>query len=99
MELTPLSFNTLPPKCLIENNKIYCAVPKNINEGIKLPDDYYKKAIYFDDTIYLIDLSNAGVTELKTDSNLTIDAEHLEISNGKLFFKNRLDDKLYSLEL
>ena len=98
-DLTTLSFITLPSKCLIESNKIYCAVPKNINEGIKLPDDYYKRAIYFDDTVYLIDLSNAGVTELKTGSNLIIDAEHLEISGGKLFFKNRLDDKLYSLAL
>ena len=97
--LITFSFVTLPSKCLITEKKIYCAVPKNINEGILLPDDYYKKSVYFDDDFYLIDLGNGSVNELKTDSDLTIDAEHLEISGGKLFFKNRLDDKLYSLTL
>ncbi len=97
--LDTFNFLTLPSKCLIDKNKIYCAVPKNIREGLNFPDDYYKKSVYFDDAFYLIDLSGAGVKELKTDSDLTIDAEHLEISGGKLFFKNRLDDKLYSLAL
>ena len=97
--LITFSFVTLPSKCLITEKKIYCAVSKNINEGILLPDDYYKKSVYFDDDFYLINLGDGSVNEMKTDSNLIIDAEHLEISGGKLFFKNRLDDKLYSLEL
>lgn len=97
--LSQLTFVTLPSKCLIEELKIYCAVPKNIGEGLKLPEDYYKKAVYFDDTFYLINLSDGSVSELKSDLELKIDAEHLELRNNQLLFKNRLDSKLYSLGL
>lgn len=97
--LTDLTFLTLPSKCLLLETKIYCAVPKNIKEGLRLPEDYYKKTIYFDDALYLIDLSSGGVSELKTDAAAKIDAEHLELRENALLFKNRLDDKLYRLSL
>lgn len=97
--LDTFNFKTLPEKCSFNKSKLYCAVPKNISEAVRLPDDYYKKAVYFEDAIYLIDLSGAGVSELTANLPITIDAEHLEISGGKLFFKNRLDDKLYSLRI
>ena len=98
-ELTTLSFMTLPSKCLIETNKIFCGVPKTIREGVILPDDYYKKAIYFDDVIYMIDLSTGSSKPILDDNISPIDAEHLELSGSSLLFKNRLDDKLYSLKL
>ncbi len=97
--LSRLTFVTLPSKCLIQKNKIYCAVPKNIREKMDLPNDYYKKSVYFDDTLYLIDLANAGVSELKIESDIIIDADHLELFNNTLLFKNRIDEKLYSLQL
>lgn len=97
--LTQLTFITIPSKCLIQQHKIYCAVPQNISEQLKLPEDYYKKVVYFDDKLYLIDLTNGGVSEISADINVPIDADHLEFSQGKLYFKNRLDDKLYSLAL
>ncbi len=99
--LSNLTFVTLPEKCVIfQETEIYCAVPKNIPEGIKLPDDYYQRAAYFDDNFYLIDISGTpSVSELATGSPAPMDAEHLEIFSGKLFFKNRLDGKLYSLAL
>lgn len=97
---TAFNFATLPSKCLIQTNKIYCAVPKNIPEGTLLPDDYFKNAVYFDDAIYSIDLSGTtGVTELQLDQLVVIDAEHLELHNNLIYFKNRLDGKLYSLKL
>jgi len=97
--LSRLTFVTLPSKCLIQKNKIYCAVPQNISEQLKLPEDYYKKAVYFDDILYLIDLSTTEVSEIKTENSATIDAEHLELFNNTLLFKNKIDGKLYSLEL
>lgn len=98
--LSTFTFITLPSKCAISENKIYCAVPKNVPENTKLPEDYYKRAVYFDDVLYLIDLSTGGYSEITTENpNLTIDAEHLEIQNNALLFKNRLDGKLYSLAL
>jgi hypothetical protein len=97
---TTFNFATLPSKCLIQTNKVYCAVPKSVSEGVVLPDDYFKNAVYFDDILYAIDLSGAtGVTELQLDQPITIDAEHLELLNGQLLFKNRLDGRLYGLKI
>jgi hypothetical protein len=98
--LESFNFVTLPSKCLIEARKIYCAVPTNIDEGLELPDDYYKKAVYFSDRFYEIDLTGAGVFELVTEApGWIMDAEHLEIHNNRLYFKNRLDNGLYSLKI
>lgn len=98
--LSEFTFKTLPSKCLIQDQKIYCAIPKNIPGNVKLPEDYYKKAVYFEDVFYIINLSTGGFSEIPTENpDLAIDAEHLEVFGGKLFFKNRLDDKLYNIQL
>ena len=96
--LAELTFVTLPSKCLIKEKKIYCAVPKNLPERVNLPEDYYKKAVYFEDGFYLIDLNTGGVSTIFIPDS-PIDAEHLELDNNKLLFKNRLDEKLYQLTL
>lgn len=96
------AFLTMPSKCVIQDAqgiKVYCAVPKNIPDGMKLPEDYQQGAVYFDDVLYAIDLGTASVSEIQTDSKDPIDADHLEVMDGKILFKNRLDDKLYSLSL
>ncbi|MBI4992413.1 MAG: hypothetical protein HZB99_04315 [Candidatus Harrisonbacteria bacterium] len=93
------SFLTLPSKCLIDKLKIYCAVPKNINPEVRWPDDYYKKAVYFDDALYLIDLESRQTIKLEIGSEIIFDAEHLELHQDSLLFKNRLDGKLYGLRL
>lgn len=98
--LESFNFVTLPSKCLIEARKIYCAVPTNVDEGLELPDDYYKRAVYFSDRFYEIDLTGAGVFELVTEApGWIMDAENLKIHNGRLYFKNRLDSGLYSLRI
>ena len=98
--LLTFTFVTMPSKCLIDKDNIYCAVPKNLPANLKLPEDYYKGSVYFDDTLYLINLSNGAVSELQIENKGQVfDAEHLEIQNGKLLFKNRLNGKLYGLEL
>ena len=98
-DLSRLSFTTLPSKCLVEKEKIYCAIPKIIKEGTLLPDDYFKKSVYFDDKLYEIDLTTGTSKLLLENSDTLIDAEHLELAGGKLLFKNRYDNKLYSLEI
>ncbi|MBI3046208.1 MAG: hypothetical protein HYY86_01515 [Candidatus Harrisonbacteria bacterium] len=96
--LAELTFVTLPSKCLIREKKIYCAVPKNLPERVNLPEDYYKKAVYFEDNFYLIDLNTGGVSTIFSPDS-PIDAEHLELDGDRLLFKNRLDEKLYQLTL
>lgn len=97
--LKDLSFVTLPEKCAFGDKKIYCGVPRFIRDGIQLPDDYYKKAVYFQDDIYSIDLISGDSALLLKENEMLIDAHHLSLGNDKLYFLNRYDNKLYSLSL
>jgi hypothetical protein len=49
--------------------------------------------------LYEINLATAASKLLLENSDIIIDAEHLEFAGGKLLFKNRYDNKLYSLSL
>ena len=97
--LREFSFITLPEKCAIEKGKLYCGIPKFLREGLVLPDDYYKKAVYFQDDLYSIDLASGAVSLLFNGDETLIDACHLSIQGGQLLFINRYDNKLYSLQL
>ncbi len=108
--LATLSFITVPDECVYDNmtNRIYCAVPANQNNLIRFPDDYLKKINYYADNIYLIPHSlgidstinnliftifDAGI------ENKNIDMDRIKIQDNKLYFLNRIDNKLYSLGL
>jgi hypothetical protein len=94
-------FSTLPDKCLISQPKIYCAVSQSsdsFREPI-LPDDYLKKAVYFRDGLYQIDISQNSLSEIFTEAEPAIDAVRLSIFDNQLLFINRYDGRLYGLEL
>jgi len=94
-----LDFMTLPEKCLILQPKIYCAIPQNIPAKTILPDDYLKRAVYFDDIFYQIDITQNSFTEISTGVESIMDTVNLRLVDNKLFFVNRYDDRIYSLEL
>ena len=94
-----MSFITVPNKCLIESSKIYCGIPKNIREGIVLPDNYYSREDYFIDDIFELDLPTGKITKLFDGNAAILDAFNLKIKDGALLFINRYDNKLYSLKL
>lgn len=97
--LATFSFVTLPSKCLIETDKIYCAIPNNLKAGYILPDDYYKKAVYFNDAFYLIDIGADTASMIYNPDTESLDADHLEILSDLLLFKSRLNNKLYGLKM
>jgi hypothetical protein len=97
--LKEFTFVTLPEKCVFESRKLYCAVPQFLRDNLFLPDDYYKKAVYFRDDIYLIDIDTATATLLLSGDENLIDAQQLTIRNGELFFLNRYDNLIYRLRL
>lgn len=98
--LTALSFITIPEKCVIENKKIYCGVPRGLKEGLNLPDDYFKRNVYFEDDIFLFDLSNGTASVIFSNKETPIDAYNLQVKDEReLLFINRYDDKLYSLPI
>ncbi|MBI5079203.1 hypothetical protein HZB06_00805 [Candidatus Wolfebacteria bacterium] len=96
-----LGFSTLADKCLINLAKIYCAVPKNYNSVKEpvLPDDYLKRAVYSDDAIYEIDLTENSSKKILDENRLAIDAVNFSLSGNRLFFVNRYDNKLYGFDL
>lgn len=94
-----LTFLTMPEKCLIDSQKIYCGIPQNIREGIILPDDYYKKTDYFIDDIFELDLPTGRVSKIFDGNDMPLDAYNLKIKDNNLLFINRYDNKLYALKL
>jgi len=95
-----LGFSALPNKCLVTLSNIYCAISESYNtiKAPALPDDYFKKAVYFSDKIYQIGINENNFSAVFSETLPIIDAANFEISNNKLFFINRYDNKIYSLE-
>jgi len=101
-----LNFVTLPEKCVWsqDNRTLFCAVPKEISDSVVLPDDYYKKSIYFADEFWQISLETEEAVKIYilTDKDkITYDAIELLLSPSEdyLLFINRKNEFLYSLEL
>lgn len=112
--LTLLDLVSLPSKCAATEKivEIYCAAPDFSKISLsfiqRLPDSYLKKEVYFNDTIYLLPIETVGVTEVfnvkapiadRTSEGNLIDADRLEIANGKLYFINRYDRKIYNIDI
>ena len=97
--LREFTFVTLPEKCVFEGRKLYCAAPQFLRDNLVLPDDYYKKSVYFRDDIYLIDIDTAAATLLLNGDENLIDAEQLTIRGNNLYFINRYDNLIYRLQL
>ena len=96
-----LDFTTLPDKCLVGQSKIYCAIPQTHNSVQEplLPDDYLKRAVYFQDLIYSIDMITNSFGAIFTGQEPAIDATHLSLTGNQLLFINRYDNKLYGLDI
>lgn len=98
------SFSSLPDKCLITLTKLYCAISRSYNtikEPI-LPDDYLKRAAYSNDAIYELKLEEGEdnpLTAVFNENQPVLDAINFNLSDNRLFFTNRYDNKIYSLEL
>lgn len=96
-----LDFKTTPDKCLTKQTKIYCAIPQGHNALVdpSLPDDYLKRAVYFRDSIYVIDMVSNSYNQVFDGNEPVIDATHLSLVGNALLFINRYDNRLYKLEL
>jgi hypothetical protein len=99
--LANLDFMSLPEKCFIGTEKIYCAISQSANnEGrLILPDDYLKRKVYFNDWIYEIDAENRDINLFYSSAEKAIDAYNLTVKGNRILFINRYDNKLYGLEL
>ncbi len=103
---TNIGVSTLIEKCvwLQDNRTILCAVPKNIDEAAILPDDFYKGSFLSDDEFWKINTATKEKTPLLDSwerGNEVYDATSLFLSplEDYLFFVNKKDGLLYSIEL
>jgi len=101
-----LDFSAFPDKCnLTDSYQLYCALAISQSvpaQALNLPDDYLKKAVYFNDSIMKIDASStpSSMEEILSSSNeAPIDVSKLRKINNSLLFINRFDNKLYSFDL
>lgn len=94
-------FLALPDKCFFPKPKIYCAIPRfhNAIRDPLLPDDYLKRAVYYKDFIYQIDVDANSFEPLYDSVEPAIDARRLDLNGNQLFFINRYDNKIYGLGL
>ena len=102
---TDLNFPTFAQKCVWSNDKksIFCAIPGDIPNDAILPNDYNSGKIKTKDTFWKIDVTTGikervlELSELKND----YDADNLFLSSTEdaLFFVNKIDGKLYRIDL
>ncbi len=93
----------LPEKCIWANNNIYiyCAIPNTII-GSSYPDSWYQGLVSFTDYFVKINTQTLEKTTLANSKEETpIDAIHLFLNktDTKLFFTNKKDSTLWSLDL
>lgn len=104
-EITPNTSNAAssspPAKSSPAPGVLYCAVPRDTNKfsRARLPDDYAKKALFTEDDIYQVDLSQGNAVPVFTDGNQSFDASNLKVFGQNLFFVNRLDSRVYAVSL
>ncbi len=93
----------LPEKCIwsLDNINVYCALPNTIM-GIEYPDYWYQGLVSFTDYFVKINTKTKSVMTFVNSANeVAIDATNLFLSNkeDKLFFINKKDSTLWSLDL
>jgi hypothetical protein len=98
-----LNLYSLPEKCVWSANgvTVYCAVPADMSSG-EYPDSWYQGLVSFTDRFVKIDASTLGMSVIADSAYQTpVDATHLFLDDkeGILFFTNKKDSTLWSLDL
>ena len=95
------SQKTFPEKCVFSNlnsNKIYCAVPQTLARG-DYPDIWYKGLISFVDNLWIIDIEKGSSEMILNEGNFDMINLFLDGEEKFLFFENKKDGTLWSVNL
>ncbi len=98
---TTTTLNNEEAKNQSNNIQLICAVPQD-QEKLKYQrfvDDYLTKELYTEDNVYLINLSDQTMNIVWSSNNDYFDMNNVKVFNNKLFFINRFDNKLYSIDI
>lgn len=102
---TLLGLSTLPEKCVWTKEGIvaYCAVPENRGFGV-FPDDWYMGVSKWTDAVWKVDTSNnlsSLIIKTRSSSGENIDIVNPTLSEDEnvLYFKNKYDESVWSIDL
>ncbi len=101
-QITPIPFITIPEKCTLSGVISYCFVPNSqAFKTANLPDDYLMSRVFTSDELFEMDMSgNIAFAAIPTLLNNGIfDGINPVFNNGFLYFRNRLDNYVYALNL
>lgn len=99
VDLISQALITLPNKCFFEESTLWCGAIKTLPAGANMPDDYLKRKAYSQDYIISWEI-NSRILKIFFDNDATaLDVERLIKKDSKIYFVNRYDRKLYSLNL
>lgn len=100
-EIIDLNLHTLPAKCTWNPGEtvLYCAVPKNIPASAVLPDHWRSGDFNSQDQIWKIDLNQLKGTQLTTALPYDISWLRLSPDGTALLFQDKVDGRLYRLQL
>ncbi len=100
-EIKNLKISSLVEKCAFdkEEKSLYCGIPKNLAPDIILPDDYYKNLFQSQDNLFKINLETGEKIQLTKDAQHDILEPFLSADENHLFFTNKKDGALYSIQL
>lgn len=86
-----------------DSHTIFYALPGGLPENALLPDDYYGKPLYTKDTFWKVDVATGKKTRLITlkENTQNFDSSELFLSpkEDALYFTNRIDKRLFRIEL
>lgn len=89
----------LAQKCAWFNaTTIYCALPTTITENA-YPDAWYKGTVAFNDRIWWVNTATFQKTIVKNLSNMDVSRILADPKNSYLYFQNKKDGTLWSLQL
>jgi len=93
--------STFAEKCsqTIFADGIFCAVPKNLPEGLIYPDDWYKGKFFPEDYLVYKSLSGTTTKTISYLENRSISVLNLNVNKNGIFFIDENTFALYSLEL
>ncbi|GEM_PF-7018949 len=97
-----LSLSTISSKCVFDgDNSMICGVPYILSKdsGIQLPDSYMQRNLYTKDEIYMFNLQDSSSELIFGGKNISLDITSPVTRNGFFYFINRLDSKLYRLDI
>ncbi len=104
-EYYDLNIPTMVSKCVwsVDNKTVYYALPGGIPVGSVMPDEYQDKKFTTEDTFWKIDVTTGNkerILELADIKGLyDVSLPFLSSTEDAIFFTNRIDRKLYKVEL